>query len=279
MIYILYIFIFLFGLAIGSFINVLADRLPQEKSILGRSVCDRCGRQLFWLDLVPLLSFFVFGRKCRTCRQPISWQYPLVEMACGFLFLFVFYFFTGERVFLTGLLADVIFFIYLFFIVSCLLAIFVADLKYYIIPDKIIFPAILAAFFYRIFEFFSAGRTLGGDLFTQWQPLSIYILSAAGAATFFLFLVLITRGKGMGLGDVKLAILMGLILGWPGILLALFLSFGTGAIFGLTLIFTGKKTMQSQIPFGPFLVGATFLVLLFGDKMLRLVFSAYPAMF
>jgi prepilin signal peptidase PulO-like enzyme (type II secretory pathway) len=273
-----YPFVFILGLAVGSFLNVLADRLPQGKSILGRSRCDHCGRVLRWFDLLPLTSFFAYRRRCRTCKGRLSWQYPIVEAATGLLFLLTFFKisnfslyggFLVERQFLifNTQFLSLIPLIYLLFIVSCLVVIFVSDLKYFIIPDKIIFPAIGVTLFYRFFEVLKFGHldligNLKFEIGNLW-PILGPLLSGVAAGAFFLALVLITRGRGMGLGDVKLAFLMGLILGWPGIFAALFLAFMSGALVGIFLILRGQATMKSEIPFGTFLAAAAIFVLLF----------------
>lgn len=142
-----------------------------------------------------------------------------------------------------------------------MIIIFVYDLKHYIIPDKVIFPAILVAGIWQ-----SVASVL------NLIPISYFltaIYSAFGAALFFLAIVLITKGKGMGAGDIKLAFLMGLILGWPKILVALFLAFFLGAATGLFLIAFKKKTMKSEVPFGPFLITGVFLALFFGEKIMN----------
>ena len=261
------IFIFIFGLFIGSFLNVIICRLGTKESIIrSRSHCPKCGALLKWSDLIPLVSFLIQKGKCRYCGKKISWQYPLVELATGLLFLFVVLksplatggsysiatgFFASLRM---TMIMEPLFFL---LVICFLLVIFVYDLKHYLIPDKIVYPAIiitllnLGAKLLRIEE-------LSSQIYT---PLLAALLSSG----FFLFLVLISKGKWLGLGDVKLAGLMGLILGWPNILLALFLAFMSGAIVGITLIVAGKKTMKSQIPFGPFLAGATLVIIIFGD--------------
>ncbi len=128
-------FIFIFGVSIGSFLNVLIDRFPFEKSIGGRSFCDHCRHQLSWYDLVPIVSFFLLGRKCRYCGKKISWFYPLVEFLTGVMFVFVFLYlspidkldFHFKIWQLIGYLG----------VVSCLIVVFFSDLKYHIIPDQV----------------------------------------------------------------------------------------------------------------------------------------------
>ena len=138
-------------------------------------------------------------------------------------------------------------------IIGFLIIIFVYDLKHYIIPDKVIFPAIGIAL---IFNYYS-------------------ILSALAAAVFFLTIVLISRGKWMGIGDIKLAFLMGLFLGWPNIVVALFSAIFLGAIMGIGLIMSGRKTLKSEVPFGPFLVFGTFLALFWGESLINFYFSLF----
>jgi len=238
----IYFLIFIFGLAIGSFLNVVIFRLGTNESILvGRSHCPKCGAILKWYDLIPALSFLIQKGKCRYCEKKISFQYPIVEIITGFLFILI----------LSKFGLDSLITYYLLLISCFLIVIFVYDLKNYLILDKIVFPAIIIVLFYQI---------LMGNFLNPF-------LSALLASGFFLSLVLISKGKWMGMGDVKFAILMGLILGWPNILLALFLSFFSGAIIGIVLILFGKKGLKSQIPFGPFLVGSTILIMLYGEYL------------
>jgi prepilin signal peptidase PulO-like enzyme (type II secretory pathway) len=145
--------------------------------------------------------------------------------------------------------------IYYLFIVSCLIVIFFADLKYGIIPDKIIFPAIIVSGLYLALNF---------------QLLIPHLLSAVGACFFFLLLFLITKGKGMGFGDVKFAFLMGLILGFPNIVVSLYVAFLTGAIVGCILIVWRKKRVfGTSIPFGPFLVLGTLVAIFYGEILFK----------
>jgi len=230
-----YFLIFIFGLAIGSFLNLVICRLKTKETILsGRSHCPKCGTVLKWFDLIPVLSFVFSLGKCRYCGKRISYQYPIVELATGLLFALIFFYFKNT--------IDIL---YYSTIISLLIVIFAYDLKHYIIPDKIVFPGMIIALFYQV---------LNNNLYYP-------ILAGLLASGFFLFLVLITKGKGMGLGDVKLAGLMGLVLSWPNILIALFLSFLFGAVIGIILIIGKRKKLKSQVPFGPFLVGSTIITM------------------
>ena len=242
-----YFFIFFLGLAVGSFLNCIIYRLHAGQSFLkGRSFCPFCKHQLSWPDLIPIFSFLALKGRCRHCRQKISFQYPLVELATGVLFLIV-----SLSVSDTDRLICLI-------TISCFLVIiFVYDLKHYIIPDKVVYPAIGITLIYHLLR-----------LNLEPERFSLGVFWAAfGAAAFFGTIVLISRGRWIGVGDVKLAFLMGLILGFPNILVALFLAVLLGAIMGIGLIISGKKTLRSEVPFGPFLVTGTFVALFWGQDL------------
>lgn len=236
-----YFLIFIIGLSVGSFLNVVICRLKTKESIISsRSHCSQCGVILKWYDLIPVASFIIQRGRCRYCGKRINWQYLAIEMATGLLFLLIF---DLSNLFVTS---------YLLFITCFLIVIFVYDLRHYIIPDKIVFPAIILSFLFSTF----VGNFLN------------FLLAALGASGFFLLLVLFSKGKWMGMGDVKLAFLIGLVLGWPNILAALFLAFLSGAVVGVALIIFGEKDLKSQIPFGPFLAGATILIILYGQYLI-----------
>lgn len=258
----IYFSIFLFGLAVGSFLNCIIYRLETEQSFLkGRSFCPYCHHILSWQDLIPLFSFFILRGRCRYCQKPISLQYPLVELATGLIFVLIFKF---QPVFTLCQFATILY----LFIISCfLIIIFVYDLKYYIILDKVVFPAIVTSFLYNIFYSLF--------LVDNYKLLIQFLLSAVGAATFFLIIVLISRGKWMGIGDIKLAFLMGLVLGWPNIVIALFSAFLIGAIIGIVLIILGRKSLKSEVPFGPFLVAGTFIALFFGQEIVSFYVQSF----
>ena len=254
----IYCFVFLFGLVIGSFLNCVIYRLEEEKSFLkGRSFCPSCKHILSWADLVPVLSFIFLGGKCRYCNKKISWQYPLVELATGTLFFLIFFKFGAWN--LESF--------YYLLISSLLIIVFVFDLKHYIIPDGVIYTAIVISLLYNlIYSLF---------LISNPQALIQPLLAAFLAAGFFLLIVFISKGQWMGVGDIKLAFLMGLFLGWPNILVALFLAFFIGAVVGIGLIILKKKGLKSEVPFGPFLTIGTFLALFFGGEMLAWYFSLF----
>jgi len=256
-----YLVIFISGLIIGSFLNCVIYRLEIGGSFLkGRSFCPHCKHPLSWQDLIPIFSFLILKGKCRYCKKMISLQYPLVETATGLLFLLIFNFqFSIFNQFPIFNFQNLLVTDYWLLITCFLIVIFVYDLKHYLIPDKIIYPAIATTLIFN-FQFL---------IFKQFSIFNYSILSAFGAAIFFLAIVLISRGKWMGVGDVKLAFLMGLFLSFPNILVALFLAFFIGAIIGIGLIISGKKTLKSEVPFGPFLVTGTFLALFWGQNIIN----------
>jgi leader peptidase (prepilin peptidase)/N-methyltransferase len=252
-------FLFILGLIIGSFLNCVVFRLSRNEGFLvGSSYCPNCKHSLNFFDLFPLLSFLFLGGKCRYCKKKISWQYPLVELFTGILFFLTYIKF--------GPLAPIFsyeFFQLLFYLVVCSLfvVIFIFDFKHYIIPDEINYSAILISFIWLVYNFY-----LG--LIDNNQSL-YYIFSALGASGFFFLIWLLSKGKGMGFGDVKLAIFLGLLLGWPNILIGLFLGFFFGAIIGIILILTKKKGFKSEVPFGPFLITGTIIALFWGKEILN----------
>ncbi|MBI2195696.1 MAG: prepilin peptidase [Candidatus Levybacteria bacterium] len=202
--------------------------------------------------MIPVLSYLTLGGKCRHCKGKISPYYPLVELITGVLFVLVFSFFKPAFD-----IYHLSFIIYYFFIVSSLIVVFFIDLKYGVIPDKIVFPTIILSVFY---------------LAVGSSGILSYLFSALGAFLFFLVLLTVTSGKGMGWGDVKYSFLMGLILGFPNIVIGLYLAFLTGAIVSIILILWKKKKLRgSTIPFGPFLVTGTILSLFYSEFFLNLL--------
>lgn len=235
------------GLSIGSFLNVLIDRSAKNESvIMGRSYCDHCHHSLFWYDLIPVLSFIFLRRKCRYCKSIISWQYPLVELATSLLFIFTLFVVRFDPTKLYKFLFHLALF-------SGLLVIFVADLKYRIIPDNILIFLFIVTLIYQILYF----------------PELLLNSFIAGIIMFifFLLLVVVTSGRGMGMGDVKYSFFMGFLLGYPKISIAFYLSFLTGALLSLILVLIGRKSMKSTIAFGPFMVVATFISYIYGSQL------------
>lgn len=246
--------LFISGLLVGSFINVLIDRIPRNESILGRSYCENCKTTLRWQDLIPVLSFIYLRARCRHCHFPLSYQYPFVEILTGIMFAFIYLHLASAQIFNFQL-------IYYLFIVSSLIVIFFADIKHGIIPDKIILPAILVTFVWLVIE----KQLLIGE----------HLLAAFGSLLFFILIFVMTRGRGMGFGDVKFSFLFGLILGLQGAILALYIAFLTGGIIGFILILWKKKNLKSTISFGPFLVTGVTTSLFFKDVIIQALVSLW----
>jgi leader peptidase (prepilin peptidase)/N-methyltransferase len=257
--------IFVFGLMVGSFLNCWIWRFHRGQSPLqGRSYCPNCLHSLAWFDLAPVFSYLFLRGKCRYCKKPISWQYPAVELSAAVLFV------AAALAFYPSLFSGGWSF-YLFFqlaaywlLISAFIVIFVADLRWYLIPDSALAVGLIGVLCLRAAQFWESYSVFGeiavGDIFALFIP-SLF------AGLLFLALFLVSRGKWMGFGDVKLAFLMGLSLDFVPTLIALFLANFFGAIIGLSLIAAGKKKMSSQIPFGPFLVGGTLIALFFESSI------------
>lgn len=257
MIFLFSFFFFFLGVSFGSFLNVLIYRLPNSLPLTGRSFCPKCKKKIAWYDNLPLLSFLVLAGRCRHCHSPISWQYPFVELVTGVLtVLSIKYlvFSSGSSLNFYHLLSI----IYYLLIIYALIVIFFIDLYHEIIPDEIVYPAIIITLIFSLYPNILISNLISGFL----------------AGLLFLILFLLTSGRGMGFGDFKLAVLMGLFLGYPKIIVALYLAFLTGAAIGVILILRGKKKLKSHIPFGPFLAGSTIFALFYGHLLWEKLIAA-----
>lgn len=251
-------FIFIFGLIIGSFLNCVIWRLYKGESFVsGKSYCPHCRHSLGFFDLFPLLSYLFLRGKCRYCGKRISIQYPLIELATGLLFVSAYLNFGPVDVLFSFNFFQVVFWWIMF---SFLILIFVFDLKHYIIPDEVIYPAIIISMLWLLYSF-SFGALGKADLFYT-------IICALGASLFFFLIWFFSKGMAMGFGDVKLALLIGLVLGFPNIVPGLFLGFLFGAIIGSVLVLSKKRGFKSEIPFGPFLLLGLIVSLFYGDKII-----------
>lgn len=225
--------LFVYGVAIGSFLNVLIDRLSMEEGIGGRSHCDHCKKTLKPKDLIPVFSFLSTGGKCRYCKKKLSLQYPIVELLTGVTYVISWHFSPFDNVPLRILTLA---------LSSVLLVILVADLKYQIIPDEMQVALIVIGIALVILQ--------------KAAPSAVLIRVAEGALVMspILLLYVLTKGRGMGFGDVKLAFGIGLLLGAVNGALALYIAFLSGAIVGVGLLVASRKKMNSKIAFGPFLI-------------------------
>jgi prepilin signal peptidase PulO-like enzyme (type II secretory pathway) len=267
MIYIFYIFVFIFGLIVGSFLNCVIFRLEKEESFVhGRSHCQNCKHHLSWLDLVPVLSYVFLMGRCRYCHAKISAQYPIIEIATGLIFVIIFNFqyplLFANFMAMSGLNYLSLLNVFLLLAIASLaIVVFVFDLRHFLIPDNFVYLLTILAVAYQILNINIIG---GGGAMELFNP----IFSGLIPAGLFLSLILISRGKWMGMGDVKLALFMGVFLGSPNIFVALFFAFIIGAIIGTGAILLGKKKMKSEIPFGPFLLFGAAIALLFGNQII-----------
>lgn len=268
---------FIIGLVLGSFLSVVFTRLevedietrsPLRKSkrrsklvareiMFGRSRCDHCKRQIAWYDNIPLVSYLRLRGKCRHCGKPIDQYHPVLELSSGLLVAaaYLYYGLTWQGVVasLFGLL---------------MLLIFVYDLRHQIIPNVIVVPAVVLALVVLLYQFvlFSNHATLQ---LTPWSadPES-YLLAAGVLGLFFLALSAVSRGTWIGGGDIKLAALIGLLLGWPYALVAVMLAYILGSLYAIILLVTKQATMKTSIAFGPMLVIGYFMAAFYGDTII-----------
>jgi len=266
------IFIFLIaGLIIGSFLGAVNYRLKTAEDIVfKRSHCPHCKHMIRWYDNIPLLSFIVLFGRCRDCRKYISWEYPLIEMMTGILFAGVALKFFGAPVLgisgiisgavSTNIIIDMSFFL---FAICYLVLIFWHDYDYMLIPDAVIYPAMIVTFFYQVYKYIQSPLAIA-DFHS---PVMSSLIAGLGAALFFFALIWVSKGKWMGGGDVKLGFLAGLIVGWPKILFVFFLTYFIGSVVSLLLIAMKKKTWKSRIPFAPFMVSAILIILFFSEQI------------
>jgi len=269
-------FLFVFGAAIGSFLNVVdlrydGDHFVFDAKVLGgRSHCPHCKKTLHWYELIPVVSFVIQGGRCRGCKRRISFQYPVVEAISGLVFLFVPFRMAAVHGGAVNLPLAVLW-IAAF---ETLLLISLIDLKLGIIPDELNAAVGVIGIFIGIMLAGNLGlenaSLIGPYALIFGGQMNIWLARIAGAlagGAFFSALVFVTRGKGMGMGDVKLALAMGLLFGWPDIALAVAAAFMLGAIAGIALMAFRKKTMQSSLPFGPFLAMGAAVIFFFGIEL------------
>jgi leader peptidase (prepilin peptidase) / N-methyltransferase len=260
----IYLTLFILGLLVGSFLSVIIYRETIDFKIkklkglsawlppwaTGRSECDFCHAKLKWFENIPLLSFLIQGGKCRYCHKKIKTTYPLFELFTALEFVWLYWliqkfsFFQQMEGFYSFLTLG-----FWIFVFSLSIVLSIIDFKKGILPDSLIFAGILVA----VLRLLITGRYL-------------FLLSGLGLFGFFLGLYLLTRGKGIGFGDVKLAFFIGVVLGWwQWVIVAIFIAFLTGAFVGVILIISQKKTMKSTLPFGPFLLGGMLIAKIFGE--------------
>jgi len=248
------VFLFILGGLWGSFANVCIHRLPQNKGVVsGRSYCTKCKKKIIWYDNIPIFSYLLLEGKCRKCKKTISFQYILVEAISALAFLGIYLFY--------GITLTTVFIIILFL---SFLIIFFIDLKHYIIPDVLTFP-MMALGFLKSFDpnlnpiFSNYINSLIGGLFGYGI---IWLL--------IFFYKQIRKKEGMGLGDAKLLAVVGFWFGWISIPFVIFLSSAIALIFVIPDLLKRSKQLSSQIPFGPYIIIATIIFIVFKDMFLSL---------
>jgi leader peptidase (prepilin peptidase) / N-methyltransferase len=235
--------LFLLGLCVGSFLNVVIARVPEGRSIVGPgSACPRCSTPIAWYDNVPLLSFALLRARCRKCGEPISWRYPVVELITGLLFVLA----LAER----GLTIDLI---PALLLVAGLVAITGIDLDHQLIPDVISIPGIAVGL---------AVSTLTGR--PGWLDSLVGVVIGGGI---FLLIIVASRG-GMGGGDMKLGAMLGAFLGWKLVLVAILIAILAGGVFAIVVLLLRRKGRKDAVPFGPFLALGGVVSLFWGEGLL-----------
>lgn len=268
-----YIFIFIFGAAIGSFLNVVIHRVPNEESIVfPNSACPKCGKAIAGYDNIPILSWLILRGKCRNCKVPISVRYPAVELLTAVCFVLVFWKFGLSVMLPVGLV-----------FVAVTIALMFIDAEHMILPNVITYPFFVFAFLVRIIYPIAFGTVFTDMLIAPMSSMSGYptwVVSLAGAllgalaggGSLWVVGELWKRLRGveaMGLGDVKMMLGFGALLGWRLSLLSIFLAAFAGAVIGIFVIARQKdKDFQAQIPFGIFLGIGSVIALLFGDQLI-----------
>jgi prepilin signal peptidase PulO-like enzyme (type II secretory pathway) len=261
-----------FGLSFGSFVNALVWRVHEQSKkrksksakvnlsiVNGRSICPHCKHMLAWHDLVPVFSWLFLRGRCRYCNKAISKQYPLVEIAMALVFVCSYIWWPTDL----DKAGDVILFITWLVTSVGLMALLVYDALFMLLPNRILYPTFYIA---------AAGRLIyliGFEPHKGHEALA-WILSLAVASGIFWLLFVVSRGKWIGYGDVRLGLITGTILADPtkSFMMIIFGSL-LGTLFILPALALGKKNMASKLPYGPFLIASTMLVLLFGDKILN----------
>jgi len=284
-----YLLLFIFGLAAGSFLNVItlryqpAQKILDKKIIGGRSHCPICLKTLAWYELIPIFSFFLQRGKCRSCGHKISLQYPLVEILSGLIFVFVPLSLLSSSISHWSFNQWLIVIVWLL-IFALFLLLSIIDLRHSIIPNQInltlgILGLILMIInnYYNKFGFLR-GSFLGyyAVIFGLRENIWInYSVAALLGMVIFGVIILLSRGKAMGLGDFKLIAALGLVFGWPDVSMVMFLAFVIGALISIVFLIRKKKKMRDAIPFGPFLVIGAALTFFFGYQIIGAYFKLF----
>jgi len=271
------LFLFLFGVTLGSFLNVIILRYKLGGAVFGRQLkgrshCPHCHKTLSWYELIPIVSFIVQLGKCRNCGTKISLQYLIVEIIAGIIIATIpqiLGFTPLALIWATALLV--------------LLVISFIDIQHYVIPDMltiiiaflgIVATTIIATSNVPLFALIP-GTFLGNYAFVFSFTNNLWLLRLLAAfigGAFFSSIILLSRGKAMGWGDAKLIAAVGLLIGWPDVLLVIMMAFIAGAIVGVTMLMGKKKKFKDALPFGPFIAFGVIMVVYFGYDIISLYF-------
>ena len=249
---------FVVGICIGSFLNVCIDRLPSGGSIVNPpSHCPNCERRLKWIDLIPVASYLHLRGRCRYCRTSIPRRILAVEVGAGLLFAFLSFSYGLEARFLVLAVCACLF-----------LVLAVIDLEHGLILNKIVYPAIGISL---VLSPFWPGLGFGRSFLGESGMIHSFLSSISGGLIFaaLLFVIALVYSGGMGWGDVKMAALIGLITGFPSVLMAMMLSFLSAGTVAILLLHLRLRSRKEAIPFGPFLSLGAFIALLWGPELIR----------
>lgn len=244
------------GILTGSIVNATVLRTKAGLPLMSRARCLSCIEPLHWFDLIPVLSYFILKGRCRRCSAAIEWQYPAVELAMGLLFaLFAarLVFELGIPGFITGTESSILF-VRDAVVSVFLVIIFLYDFRFSVIPDKFSIPAIILVILFN--------ALLGAPSFS-------ILLGGLSLGGFFALQYLVSQGRWVGGGDIRMGLLMGFLLGLPMGIVALFLSYVIGALGGVLLLVGGHRSTTSHVPFGTFMAGATVITMVFGPWLLN----------
>ena len=243
------LFLFLFGLIVGSFCNVLIYRLPAGESIITPgSHCRACATPIAPWDNIPLLSYLLLAGRCRRCGEHISPRYPCVEVASGALYVLLW--------FKYGLTPALMVYAVL---ISILLVVAFIDFDHAIIPNRITYPGMLLGLGFSVWA---------GPIRPLWGSAFLASLVGLVAGGLFLYLVALISKGGMGGGDIKLIAMIGAFVGWQGALFTIFVGACIGSLVGITLMLLGQKGRKDKIPFGPYLALGALLFTCIGDELI-----------
>lgn len=288
----IYVIIVLIGFLVGSFLNVVADRLLRDENFIkGRSKCEFCLTELRANDLVPVISFVYLKGRCRYCTEKLSYYYPIAEIMTGALFALMAWY-SGVVAYFT--FDNAVEFLYLILIMSVFIVIALTDFKEKLIPDSVVFFGVIVSFLFGIFivayNYYNLQQLVNDNFLGKYLIEAGYLdqqlkrmitslfytyISTVGIFLFFYLLIVITKGRGMGGGDLKLSMLIGLFNGFPLNIIAIFMGFLLGAVVSVFLVGLKIKSIKDTVPFGPFMVAGSILTLFYGDLILKTIIEGF----